>query len=328
MHKTDPRRIVITGASSGIGAATAEAFAAQGAQLVLASRNRAALEQVAIRCRAAGATVHIIPTDVTDAEAVAQLATSAQALMGGIDLWLSNVGIGVIGRLQDVPAAAHRQVIEANLIGHLNDAHAVLPIFIEQGHGIFVNMISAGAFVGTSWAPAYSASKFGLRGLSQALRAEVASYPDIHICDVYPTFVDTPAIRHAGNYSGGRTTVPPGVLDPRKVARAILRLADHPRNTTAVGMPAALMQLAQFAAPHLSARVTSGMMTRHFQKADPAPLTNGNLFTPPADDGEIDGGFREPEKRAGVGRGLGVAGIAAAMLGGYLVLRRRRQPDV
>ncbi|PAX08776.1 SDR family oxidoreductase [Sphingomonas lenta] len=317
---TTPKRVVITGASSGIGAATAEAFAATGARLVLAARDEAALDKIAALCRDAGGEALVVPTDVTDVDAVKRLATRARDHMGGVDLWFSDVGVGVVGKFHEVPIEAHRQVIEANLIGHLHDAHAVLPIFLEQGRGTFVNMISIGGYLAAPWAVAYAASKFGLRGMSQALRGELSLHPHIHICDVYPTFVDTPAIRHAGNYTGGATSVPPGVLDPRSVAKAVVRLADHPRNTTAVGAPALFMKLSEFFTPNVTAAIMNGFMDTYSRRADPAPETDGNLFDPPTDDGEIDGGFRDPKR----GRKAAVIGIGlAALIGGALLARRR-----
>lgn len=322
MRNSEPKHVVITGASSGIGAATAEAFAARGAKLVLAARNGEALEEVAGRCRSTGSQALTVPTDVTDADSVMRLAERAREWLGEIDLWFSNVGVGVVGKFHEVPIASHRQVIEANLIGHLNDAYAVLPIFLRQRHGIFVNMISIGGFLPTPWAVAYTASKFGLRGMSQALRGEVSQYPDIHICDLYPTFVDTPAIRHAGNYSGGRTSVPPGVLNPRTVAKAVVSLADHPRNTTAVGAPAALMKVGQFVAPNLAAAAASGFMGRYFDNTDPAPHTDGNLFSPPDDDGEVDGGFRRPGQRRTAATITAAVGLAALVAAGVLLARR------
>lgn len=165
---TDPVRVVITGASSGIGQATAELFAGRGAQLVLAARNEAALAEVASRCRAAGGRATAVRTDVTDIASVRALADRACEELGGIDVWLSNVGLGAVGRYQDTPMAAHEQVIRTNLIGHMNDAHAVLPIFLRQHRGTFINMISLGGFSAAPFAAAYSASKFGLRGFSHA----------------------------------------------------------------------------------------------------------------------------------------------------------------
>src|SRR3546814_23314 len=126
----------------------------------------------------------------------------ARDFTGKVDLWFSNVGVGAVGKFLDVPIETHEQIVRSNLIGHMNDAHAVLPIFIAQGHGVFVNMISLGGFAAAPFAAAYSASKFGLKGFSEALRAELLAHPGIHICDVYPSFVDTPALRHAGNSTG------------------------------------------------------------------------------------------------------------------------------
>ncbi len=134
-----------------IGAATAEAFARRGARLVLAARNDAALEAVAARCRTIGSEVLTHSLDIADAKAVAAMASRASEWLGAIDLWFSNVGVGVVGRFQEVPIASHRRVIESNLIGHLNDAHAVVPIFIAQKHGTFVNMISVGGFLPAPW---------------------------------------------------------------------------------------------------------------------------------------------------------------------------------
>ena len=311
-----PKRVVITGASSGIGRATAEAFARTGARLVLAARSGDALEEVAAACRAKGAEAWAVPTDVTDGDAVAALAQTARDRMGGVDLWFSNVGVGVVGRFHETPLAEHRRVIEANLIGHVNDAHAVLPIFLDQGHGTFVNMISVGGFVATPWAAAYSASKFGLRGLSEALRAEVSLHPRIHVCDVYPTFVDTPGIAHAANRTGRRLSVPPGVLDPCRLAKAVVRLADRPRNTTAIGAPALALKLTQFFAPNVSAAVMNGFFRYYFSRAEPVGETPGALFDPggPA---AVEGGFRRPDQRriaAVAAGGLALAGLAAAAL--------------
>ena len=325
MTRPASKRVVITGASSGIGAATAQAFAARGARLVLAARNAEALETVGARCRSAGGEVLTVPTDVTDGEAVARLATRARDWLGSIDVWFSNVGVGVVGKFHEVPIASHRQVIESNLIGHLNDAHAVLPVFIEQERGTFINMISVGGFVAAPWAVAYSASKFGLRGMSEALRGEVSAYPGIHICDVYPTFVDTPAIRHAGNYAGGKTSVPAGVLDPRTVAKAVVGLADRPRHTTAIGAPTAALKLAQLLTPNLGAAVMNSFMGRYFGRADPAPATDGNLFTPPADDGQIDGGFRRPDQRRKGAAAVAAFGLATVIVSAALLARRRER---
>ena len=308
-------RVVITGASSGIGAATALAFARQGAALVLGARGEAGLEDIARRCRESGGTAQVRVVDVTDAAAVAAFATDAQATLGGIDLWFSCVGVGVVGKYQDVPVADHVRVVEANLLGHMHDAHAMLPIFLAQERGTWINMISVGGFFATPYAAAYAASKFGLRGFSEALRGEVSKHPHIHICDVYPTFVDTAGIDHAGNYTGARLSLPPGALAPETVANAVVRLARRPRNTTVVGAPAIALKLGQFAAPNLGAAMMNGFMDVWSNKARRGDDTPGALYDPPATPSGPDGGRRRPDQRRKVamaGGVIGAAGIAAA----------------
>jgi short-subunit dehydrogenase len=312
-------RVVITGASSGIGAATAIAFARQGSHLVLGARGAAGLDDIARRCRDAGGTAQVGIVDVTDADAVADFAAQAREALGGIDLWFSDVGTGVVGKFADVPIADHQRVIETNLVSHMNDAHAVLPIFQAQGHGIWVNMISVGGYVTSPYASAYAASKFGLRGFSAALRGELHDQPDIHVCDVYPTFVDTPAVHHAANYTGARLSFPPGALAPEQVARAIVRLARQPRATTVVGMPSLLLKISALANP-VAAVLMDRFMGRWAQNADPAPVTQGTLYAPPEGASGV-GGERASSQPASKALVLGVALLATAI--GVQLVRRR-----
>jgi short-subunit dehydrogenase len=325
MHTSKNNRVaVITGASSGIGQATAEAFARAGWSLVLAARSARDLKNVAASCRAWGADVLTVPTDVGDIKAVRKLAAVARNFTGNIDLWFSNVGVGAVGKFIDVPMEAHDRIIRSNLIGHMNDAHVALPIFIEQARGTFINMISLGGFTAAPFLASYSASKFGLKGFSEALRAELADYPDIHLCDVYPSFVDTPALRHAGNYTGRALTAPPPLLDPRQVADAVLRLADRPRNGVIIGAPGWVARFSHFVSPSLNARLAKTAFERYFASADLAPVTNGNVLEPPSDGAHIDGGLRVQKSRTHrPGLVAAAAGLGVLALGGAALVARR-----
>ncbi|MBP2234711.1 short-subunit dehydrogenase [Sinorhizobium kostiense] len=314
--------VVITGASSGVGQATAEEFAKQGSRLVLAARDAAALQSVAKTCRELGAEVLVAPTDVTNADAVKNLAKKAMSF-GKIDVWFSNVGVGAVGRFEETPIEAHDRVLSTNLIGHFHDAHAAIPIFLKQRHGTFINMISLGGFASTPFAAAYSASKFGLRGFSEALRAELADEPDIHVCDVYPTFLDTPGVAHGANYTGRRLSVPPLVYDARRVARAVVRLAQNPRPSMTLGVMADLARVAHLLAPNTTARLLARLTTRYLKQAPRVEKSHGNLFRPPAIAGGVEGGWRS--RRRIPTAALATAAVAGLALALVITTRMRRR---
>lgn len=293
--------VVITGASSGIGQATAEAFARQGARLVLVARDGDATEAVARDCRDLDAEALAVAADITDAMAVAEVAQQAADFGGGIDIWVSNVGTGAAGAFHEVPIEAHEQAVRTNLIGHMNDAHAVLPVFLRQRRGVFINMISLGGFADAPHAAAYSAGKFGLRGLAEALRGELMHEPGIHICDIYPSFVDTPGFAHGANHTGRELSAPP------------------PRPTTMLGAPTALIRLAHAVAPELTTRAVALFLESCFRRAPRTAIDGGTLFRPPAGPGGIDGGLRSPAQRsavAGAALGLAALGVVAVALRG------------
>ena len=314
--------VVLTGASSGIGHATALAFAKDGADLVLAARGREALDTVAAECKSAGAQVLVVPTDVADADAVKALAAAAIERFGGIDVWVNNAGIGAVGRFDEVPLEAHRRIIDINLMGQMNGAHSAIGHFRRRGRGTLVNMISVGGWISAPYASAYIASKFALRGFSEAVRAEVSDQPDIHVCAVYPTFVDTPGVFHTANYTGRSLRPPPPLLNPREVADTVVSLSKSPRATVSVGAPALPGRLAHAIAPNLLGRFTRWTMERAMDSADPVPVTEGSLYAP-SQNNAVDGGFRKPAAHA---TGTVIAGAAALGLAWWLA-SRLRGPD-
>ncbi|GIH73459.1 SDR family NAD(P)-dependent oxidoreductase [Sphaerimonospora thailandensis] len=121
--------VVVTGASSGIGRATALAFADQGSAVVVAARRKEPLDELVEECRQRGTAAIPVPTDVVDEEAVRQLARTAVDRLGRIDVWVNNAAVTLFARIEDAPMDAFRRVIDTNLFGYLHGARAVLPIF-------------------------------------------------------------------------------------------------------------------------------------------------------------------------------------------------------
>jgi short-subunit dehydrogenase len=282
--------VVITGASSGIGRATAHVFARQQANLVLVARREEALDDVAGECVSRGGRAAAVVADVTNARAMQHVAEVAVQHFGGIDVWVNNAGVGAVGEFNDVPIEAHDQVIQTNLMGYLHGAYAALPYFRRQQQGVLINVISLGAWVPAPYVVSYNASKFGLRGYSESLRAELIDAPGIHVCDVFPAFIDTPAFRHCGNYVGRTIQPPPPTYDPYDVANAIVSLAHSPRPAVTVGQAATVARVAYALFPALMRRGIKRMMDRKLQKAPVRPIDHGNLFRPPSDPATVRGG--------------------------------------
>jgi len=311
--------VVLTGASSGIGRAAALAFARRGAKLVLAARDADALNDVVDTCRRLGATASAVPTDVTDSQAVHQLARAAADMHGRIDVWINNAGVGAVGRFETIPMAAHEQVVQTDLIGYVRGAHAVVPYFKRQRSGVLINTLSLGSWAEQPYAASYSAAKFGLVGFTAALHGELSAWPDIQVCDVYPSLVDSPGLRDAGNYTGRQIKPMLPAVSPQTVAEVMVSLAERPRRSVTVGNLARFVRIAHLLTPGYG-RLAARMVEFMLGLSRPAAATSGNLFQPPASR-RLDGAGLSP---GGSRHGLLIAGIATTVVAGMLLTRKRR----
>ncbi len=191
--------VVITGASSGIGRATAIEFARHNTRLVLAARNESNLEKTARACAKAGAReVLIVPTDTTVESEVQELASRAAEEFGRIDVWVNDAGVGLYATFEETPVEDYRRLLETNLFGYIYGARAALPYFRKQGSGVLINVGSQVSLGGLPYQNAYVTSKYAVRGFSDSLRQELVG-SDIHVCTVYPASTDTPFFQHAAN---------------------------------------------------------------------------------------------------------------------------------
>jgi short-subunit dehydrogenase len=291
MRRAEQPVVVITGASSGLGRATAMELAPRGARLALAARRSAALGEVAAACRERGGEAIPVPTDVTREDEVDRLRDTALRSWGRIDVWINNAGVSAFGRLNDVPYEIHRRVIETNLCGAVLCARAVVPVFRRQRRGILINVGSVLSKIGQAFVPSYVISKFGLRGLSEALRAELADDADIHVCTLLPYAIDTPHFQSGANAVGRAAHAMPPVQTPEHVARELVRLIDRPRRERHVPAYTRVGLAFHELFPRLAERLLLHALER-FHFGAPQAITDGGLFEPVREPGRIHGSRR------------------------------------
>lgn len=306
--------VVVTGASSGIGRATARAFAAGGANVVLAARDAGTLAEAASECERAGGTALPVVADVGDEAAVAELARRAVERFGAIDVWVNNAGVILYGHFEQTPADAFRRVIETNLFGEINGSRVALEQFRRQRRGVLVNVASLWARVTSPYVTAYVTSKFAVRAFSECLRQglhDLDGSDQIHICTVLPESIDTPIFRHAGNYVGREVRAVPPIAAPERVARTILRVVRHPRREVTVGWTGHLLEFGHWLMPET---VFSWMVPYVFDLvaigSRPVPTGPGNVLAPMPALNAVDGGGRNQAAR----RAAAVAGAGALVL--------------
>ncbi len=272
--------VVITGASSGIGSATAHELAARGAAVVIAARGGDALHTVADDCRRLGGRALAVPTDVADPSQVVNLAARAAAEFGRIDAWVNNAAVSAYGLTDQVPAEEFRRVVEVNLLGTAYGVQAALPYLVVGGGGVLVNNASVLAEVTMPYQAAYNAAKHGVRGLSDTLRQElrVTGHREVSVCTVLPATIDTPFFRTAANHTGRALRPAPPVYPPDLVARTIARLLLRPRREVYAGRAAALLGTSWRMLPGTTERLLGGYAARAQFRRGTTPVTSGNLF--------------------------------------------------
>ncbi|QJQ94951.1 MULTISPECIES: SDR family oxidoreductase [Halomonadaceae] len=319
--------VVITGASSGIGRATAHAFAHAGATLVLAARGEASLKETLRECERLGGRGIVIPTDMGDADQVEHLSSAAVEAYDHIDAWVNNAAVTLFGRLEETPREAFEQVLRTNLIGCVNGSRAAIRQFREQGSGRLINVSSMVAHSGQPFTSAYVTSKWGIRGLSECLRMELADAPGITVSTILPASIDTPLFQKAANYTGKPVKAMTPVYPPEQVAATIVRNATHPCREVFVGNAGRMMALLRTLMPALGEKMMQQKVSKdHFAEGLPIEANAGNLFeTQPYYDA-VRGGWLEREHGAqngSVGKGLALAAIAVAVPLVFYACRKR-----
>jgi NADP-dependent 3-hydroxy acid dehydrogenase YdfG len=192
------RAAAVTGATSGIGEATAVALAAAGAAVALAGRREDRLEALAKKIRDAGGRALAVPTDVSDEEQANAFVQRASDELDGVDILVNNAGVMLLGPVDGANAEDWRQMVNVNLLGLFYCTHAALPLMREGGGGHIVNVSSTAGRRATLGAAVYNATKFGVHAFSEALRQE-ALHAKIRVTIIAPGFVATELQGHNTN---------------------------------------------------------------------------------------------------------------------------------
>lgn len=274
----DQQVVVITGASSGIGLATAETAAKRGAKLVLTARSGGTLAEVVRRITEAGGEAISIPADVGDRQQVEAVARAAVGRFGRIDTWINDAGVSIYGRLDEISEEDSRRLFDTNFWGVVNGSLAALPHLLKQG-GALINLGSEVSDAVIALQGMYSASKHAVKGFTDALRVELEEMDGapISITLIQPTAVDTPFPQHARNYMAKEPKLPSPRLDPQKVADAILDAAVDPARDVTVGLVAKLDTALAKGLPSLGDKLAAMQADRQ-QYDGPPREPSGTLY--------------------------------------------------
>jgi NADP-dependent 3-hydroxy acid dehydrogenase YdfG len=228
----DGKVAVVTGASSGIGEATALALAREGASVLLGARREDRLRALAERIESEGGRAIARPVDLSDEEQVTAFIHAAHDELGGLDVLVNNAGVMLLGPVAGADVADWRQMIDVNLLGLLFCTHAALPVMAQAGGGDIVNLSSVAGRRASAGAAVYNMTKFGVHAFSEALRQE-ALHANIRVTVVAPGFVETELQGHNRNpvvvQAMERSREQIGeVLEPEDIAEAITFAVTRP----------------------------------------------------------------------------------------------------
>ncbi|HYF26036.1 MAG TPA: SDR family NAD(P)-dependent oxidoreductase [Baekduia sp.] len=284
---------LVTGASSGIGAATAERLAAEGCDVALLARGEAGLETVAARVRHHGGRALVLAVDVTDRPAVDAAVARAERELGGLDILVSNAAAVVFGRFEQVDPADFDRTVEVTFTGAVNVIRAALPALVRR-RGSIVAVGSIMTKVPLPTFSSYTAAKHALHGFLNTLRLELHQAGDpVRISLVNPGAVDTPLWETTTTATGVRARKPPDSYRPEVMADAVVDCVHRQRDEITVGGEARLIELAWTMARPIG-RHMLGIAHRLYASGSAPAGDAGSLWEPQGTGAARDGMHGRP----------------------------------
>jgi NAD(P)-dependent dehydrogenase (short-subunit alcohol dehydrogenase family) len=288
-----PQVVLVTGASSGIGRASAVQLARRGATVVLVARGRPALEEAAAEVRDAGAAEAVVcPADVTDADGLRAVVDTTVKRFGRLDVVVHAAQVMAYGRVEDVPREVFERVVDTALHGTANLARAVLPVFRRQEAGSLVVVSSLLASVATPLMGSYITAKWGQLGLVRTLQQEVRDVPGISVSAVAPGGVSTPIYAQGASYMGSTGRPPPPVYTAERVARAVVGAVDRPRRLVQSGVLNPVVTAGFRLLPAVYDVLVGPLMRLAAVARDDVGPTEGNVFASRPEGNATNGRWR------------------------------------
>jgi NAD(P)-dependent dehydrogenase (short-subunit alcohol dehydrogenase family) len=291
--------IVVTGASGGVGRATARAFAVPGARIALLARGERGLESAKREVEAAGAEALAIPTDVSNYEQLERAAQQIEAQWGGIDIWVNNAMATIVAPIGKLSPEELRRVTEVTYLGAAYGTMIALKRMQPRNRGVIVQVGSALAYRAIPLQGPYCAAKHALRGFTDSLRSElIHDRSRIHVTHVHLSAFNTPQFDWARNLMGRRQQPVPPIFQPELAAGAIVWAARHRRREVFVGFSAVKAVVANKIAPGLLDRLLAKGGYEGQLTAEPMPEgACENLFEPCDIDPGAHGRFDDCARR-------------------------------
>jgi short-subunit dehydrogenase len=290
--------IVITGASSGIGLATARMFAERGAKgLVLVSRNAEALQRLAGELDGGRTKAMAVPADTGLRDDIERVARAAIETFGGFDTWVNDAAVAIYGDMREIPIEDQRRLFEVNYWGVVNGSLVAAEHLRRRG-GAIINLGSVLSERAMIFQTQYSASKHAVKGFTEGLRMELeAAGAPISVTLVKPSSIDTPYPDHARNFLGETPTLPPPIYDPHLVAKAIVFAAEHPKRDLTVGFGGFVIDAVGAMAPRLTDKVMEfvGYSSQTSGRSERRGMRD-NLYRSRRDEEEYSAVPREPRQ--------------------------------